>query len=80
MCAVHGAVEKFIEEYLPGCTQRTIGCIIKTVDKSIAKKHQGVSDHSKASGYSNEAIKEMECLQAKNQALKAHFYRQGLKK
>lgn len=58
---VQGAVEKFIEEYLQGHRE------INTVDKSIANKYQesGYRDHE-SRGYSSEALKEMEYLQAEN--------------
>ena len=75
---VQGALEKFIEEYLPGHKQmKTIGCMLKAVDKSIANKCQE-SDHSESEscGYSIESINEMECLQAENQALKAQLMSQ----
>ena len=75
---VQGAVEKFIEEYLQGHREmKTIGCMLNTVDKSIANKYQesGGRDHE-SRGYSSEALKEMECLQAENQALKAQLMSQ----
>lgn len=78
MYKVQGAVMTFIDEYLPGNTQKTIGCILKTVDKSIASKHQEVSDrmYSESNTYNSETIKELESLQAENQALKAHLLSQ----
>ena len=74
---VQGAVEKFIE-YLQGHREmKTIGCMLNVVDKSIANKYQESSDRDHEShGYSSKALKEMECLQAENQALKAQLMSQ----
>ena len=76
---VQGAVEKFIKEYLPGHQQmKTIGSMLKAVDKNIAKMHQKSTDQlqGESFGYSSEATKEMESLQAENQALKAQLISQ----
>ena len=74
---VQGAIEKFIE-YLQGHRDmKMIGCMLNTVDKSIANKYQESSDRDHESrGYSSKELKEMECLQAENQALKAQLMSQ----
>ncbi len=72
---VQGAVEKFIDEYLQGHKEmKTIGCMLNTIDKSIANNYRESSQ--KSHDYSTEALKEMECLQAENQALKAQLMSQ----
>jgi hypothetical protein len=70
-------VEKFIDEYLQGHKEmKTIGCMLNTIDKSIANNWES-SDHDQEShDYSIEALKEMECLQAENQAHKAQLMSQ----
>lgn len=67
---VQGAVEKFIDEYLQCHKEmKTIGCMLNTIDRSIANYRES---NDRDQEYSTEALKEL----AENQSLKAQLMSQ----